>query len=142
MTTLNTSMLNLDQVRVAWHGLTQYVPLGPILTESDYTQRVRILDSLLEAIGANEAHPLGDLLDLLATQIGAYEAQQPSMPEATPLEVLRSLMEEHGLTQTDIAEDIGGQSVVSAILRGKRQLNTRHIAALAARFHVSPAVFF
>ena len=97
---------------------------------------------MLEVIGANEAHPLGDLLDLLATQIGAYEDQQPSMPEATPLEVLRSLMEEHGLTQTDIAEDVGGQSVVSAILRGKRQLNARHIAALAARFHVSPAVFF
>jgi HTH-type transcriptional regulator/antitoxin HigA len=97
---------------------------------------------LLEAIGANEAHPLGDLLDLLATQIGAYEAQQPTMPEATPLEVLRSLMEEHVLTQTGIAEDVGGQSVVSAILRGKRELNARHIAALAARFHVLPTVFF
>ena len=38
MTTLNTSTLNLEQVRAAWHGLTQHVPLGPILTESDYTQ--------------------------------------------------------------------------------------------------------
>ena len=142
MTTLNTSTLNLDQVRAAWHGLTQHVPLGPIMTEADYAQRVQLLDSLLEVIGANEAHPLGDLLDFLATQIGAYAAQQPPMPEATPLEVLRSLMEEHGLTQTDIAQDMGGQSVVSAILRGKRQLNARHIAALAARFHVSPAVFF
>jgi HTH-type transcriptional regulator / antitoxin HigA len=142
MPTLNTATLNLDQVRAAWHGLTQHVPLGPILTESDYAQRVRMLDSLLEAIGANEAHPLGDLLDLLATRIGAYEDQQHTMPEATPIEVLRYLMEEHGLTPTDIAEDVGGQSVVSAILQGKRQLNARHIAALAARFHVSPAVFF
>ncbi len=142
MTTLSEPTLNLERVRAAWQGLTQHVPLGPILHEADYTQRVRMLDTLLDAIGANEAHPLGDLLDLLAIQIEAYERQQPTMPEATPLEVLRYLMEEHGLTQTNLAEDLGGQSVVSAILRGKLPLNARHIAALAARFHVSPAVFF
>src|SRR6266481_5538657 len=123
MTTHRASTLDLEGVQVAWHGLTQHVPLGPILTEADYDQRVQMLDTLLEAVGANEAHPLGDLLDLLATQIEAYERQQPTMPEATPIEVLRYLMEEHGLTQADIAEDLGGQSVVSAILRGKRQLN-------------------
>jgi len=142
MTMLSTSTLNLERVQAAWQGLTQHVPLGPILSVEDYAQRVRMLDILLDAIGANEAHPLGDLLELLATQLEAYERQQPTMPEATPLEVLRYLMEEHGLTQMDLAEDLGGQSVVSAILRGKRQLNARHIAALAARFHVSPGVFF
>jgi len=142
MTTHSPSTLNLEGVQAAWHGLTQHVPLGPILTEADYSQRVQMLDTLLDALGANDTHPLGDLLDLLATQIEAYERQQPTLPEATPLEVLRYLMEEHGLTQTDLAEDLGGQSVVSAILRGKRQLNARHIAALAARFQVSPAVFF
>jgi HTH-type transcriptional regulator/antitoxin HigA len=142
MTTRSASTLDLEGVQAAWHGLTQYVPLGPMLRDEDYAQRVRMLDRLLDTIGVNEAHPLGDLLDLLATQIEAYERQQPTMPEATPMEVLRYLMEEHGLTQTDLAEDLGGQSVVSAILRGRRRLNARHIAALAARFHVSPAVFF
>jgi len=142
MTTHHVPTLNLTDVQAAWHGLTQHVPLGPLLTEADYTQRVQMLDTLLDVIRANDTHPLGDLLDLLATQIEAYERQQPGMPEATPIEVLRYLMEEHGLTQADLAEALGGQSVVSAILRGKRQLNARHIAALAARFQVSPAVFF
>ena len=49
-------------------------------------------------------------------------------------------MEEHGLTQSDLAE-IGSQGVVSEILSGKRELNVRQIRALAERFHVSPAVF-
>ena len=84
MTTLNTATLNLDQVRAAWHGLTQHVPLGPMLTAADYAQRVRMLESLLEAIGANDAHPLGDFLALLATRIGAYEAQQPPCPRRHP----------------------------------------------------------
>jgi HTH-type transcriptional regulator / antitoxin HigA len=50
-------------------------------------------------------------------------------------------MEEHDLKQTDLAEELGGQSVASAILNGKRELNARQVKALPARFNVSPAVF-
>jgi HTH-type transcriptional regulator/antitoxin HigA len=50
-------------------------------------------------------------------------------------------MEEHNLKQADLAEELGGQSIVSTILNGKRELNTRQVKALAKRFNVSPAVF-
>ena len=50
------------------------------------------------------------------------------------------IMEEHGLTQSDLPE-VGSQGVVSEILHGRRELNTRHIKALSQRFGVSPAVF-
>ena len=56
------------------------------------------------------------------------------------LEVLKYLMEQHSLTQSDLPE-IGSQGVVSEVLRGKRELNVRQIEKLAARFHVSPAAF-
>jgi HTH-type transcriptional regulator/antitoxin HigA len=56
------------------------------------------------------------------------------------LDVLKALMDEHGLSQRDLPE-IGSQGVVSEILRGKRTLNVRQVAALAKRFAVSPAVF-
>jgi HTH-type transcriptional regulator/antitoxin HigA len=49
-------------------------------------------------------------------------------------------MEEHGLSQSGLPE-IGSQGVVSEILSGKRGLNVRQIARLAARFGVSPALF-
>jgi len=54
--------------------------------------------------------------------------------------MLRYLMDEHGLRQSDLSE-IGSQGVVSDVLHGKRQLNARQIRALAKRFGVSPAVF-
>ena len=60
---------------------------------------------------------------------------------ATPAQVLRLLMEAHGMKQADLA-DIGSQGVVSEILSGKRDLNVRQIARLAQMFHVSPATFF
>ena len=50
-------------------------------------------------------------------------------------------MEQHGLKQTDLSEEIGGQSVASEILTGKREINTWQAKALAARFGGSPAVF-
>jgi HTH-type transcriptional regulator/antitoxin HigA len=36
---------------------------------------------------------------------------------------------------------VRGQGVVSEVLTGKRELNTRQIKRLAKRFNVSPAVF-
>jgi HTH-type transcriptional regulator/antitoxin HigA len=50
-------------------------------------------------------------------------------------------MEQHDLRQSDLRKEIGSQGVVSEILSGNRELNTRQIRALAKRFSVSPAVF-
>lgn len=69
------------------------------------------------------------------------EAKNHTLPDATPAAVFAYLMEEQNLKQTDLVEELGGQSIVSAILNGKRELNTRQVKALATRFKISPAVF-
>jgi HTH-type transcriptional regulator/antitoxin HigA len=133
--------LDLASVQSAWQDLNKLVPLGAITGEKDYKRRVRVMDELLDRIGANESHRLMPLLDLVTKEVEAYEAKRQTLPEAAPAKVLAFLMEEHNLKQTDLAEELGGQSIVSAILNGKRELNTRQVKALAARFNVSPAVF-
>ena len=133
--------LDIAPVQSAWQGLNKLVPLGPITGEKDYKRRVQVMDELLDRIGANESHRLMPLLDLVTKEIETYEAQDNALPEATPAAVLAYLMEEHQLKQTDLAGELGGQSIVSAILNGKRELNTRQMKALATRFNVSPAVF-
>lgn len=82
-----------------------------------------------------------ELLDTLGALIYAYEEEHAPLPESSGVDVLQYLMEEHGLTQSDLPE-VGSQGVVSEILHGKRTLNVRQIRALAERFSVSPAVFF
>jgi HTH-type transcriptional regulator/antitoxin HigA len=115
-------------------------PLLVIRSEQDYELAVARLNHLLDQVGADEGHPLYALLDTLGVLIHAYEQEHMPMPWATGRDVLSYLMEEHGLTQSDLAE-VGSQGVVSEILHGKRQLNVRQIRALADRFGVSPAVF-
>lgn len=127
----------LHELQQHWTVLS---PLLSIRNEHEYVLAVERLNHLLDEVGADEQHPLYTLLDTLGTLIHAYEEQHHPMPECSGVDVLRFLMDEHGLTQSDLPE-VGSQGVVSDILRGKRELNMRQIRALAQRFQVSPAVF-
>ena len=125
-------------------GLQQHwTAISPLLSlhdEQEYDRAVERLNRLLDEVGTDEQHPLYTLLDTLGTLIHAYEEEHHPIPECSGVDVLRFLMDEHGLTQSDLPE-IGSQGVVSDLLRGKRDLNVRQIRALAKRFQVSPAVF-
>jgi HTH-type transcriptional regulator/antitoxin HigA len=119
---------------------TAISPLLSLRNEHEYDQAVERLNRLLDEVGTDEQHPLYTLLDTLSTLIHAYEEEHHPIPECSGVDVLRFLMDEHGLTQSDLPE-IGSQGVVSEVLRGKRELNIRQIRALAKRFQVSPSVF-
>ena len=79
---------------------------------------------------------------LLVVLIADYEAKHFAIEKVSGVEVLKELMDTNGLRQKDLAEDLGGESVVSLILKEKRQLNRQQIERLGHRFHVSLAVFF
>jgi HTH-type transcriptional regulator/antitoxin HigA len=79
---------------------------------------------------------------LLVVLIADYEAKQFTIEKASGVEVLRELMDANELRQKDLADDLGGESIVSLILKGKRQLNRQQMEKLSKRFNVSPAVFF
>jgi HTH-type transcriptional regulator / antitoxin HigA len=91
---------------------------------------------------ARPTHAQVEAIELLTLLIERYEEASYPMPDASPAEVLRFLLEQHGLKQRDLAAYLGGESVVSEVLSGKRKLNASHIEQLSKRFHVSPAVFF
>ncbi len=115
-------------------------PIFSIRNEQEYDQAVERLNDLIDEVGTDETHLLYDLLDTLGTLVHAYEEQHYLMQECSGAEMLRFFMDEHDLVQTDLPE-LGSQGVISEILSGKRELNTRQIRLLAQRFNVSPAVF-
>ena len=115
-------------------------PVLTVRTKADYDRAVTRLNELLDEVGNDATHPLYGLMDTLGTLVHAYEVEHVEMPQASGVDALQYLMEEHGLTQSDLPE-VGSQGVVSEILRGKRRLNIRQIRALSERFGVSPAVF-
>ena len=111
-----------------------------IRTEREYDTAVERLNALVDEVGDNTKDARYRLIETLSVLIEAYDREHHSLPEASGVEVLRFLMEEHGLTQKDLPE-IGSQGVVSEVLAGRRRLNVRQIQALAARFGVDAGAF-
>lgn len=127
----------------AWRAFqsSSSVRIAPPRTEAEFSALSVLMNDLLDEIGDNDTHPDFDLLDLVTTLVEAYEAEHVEIPDAPPAEVLAVLMREHGLTQNDLRGDFGAQSVVSAVLNGKRNITAAQAKALGRRFAVSPAVF-
>ena len=108
--------------------------------KKDYKRLVNLLDRLVDEIGNSENHLLASLMETIGSLVETYESQYINEMEGNPIDTLKTLMEEHGMKQSDLHE-IGSQGVISEILSGKRQINIRQIKILSKRFKVSPAVF-
>jgi len=131
--------IEIDKIAKRYKALCELVPLKPITNKVGYEAAVEHLNQLLDAGGANQAHPLAGLVEALGELIQTYEKRHTPMPEAEPREVLRYLMTEHGLRQTDLA-GMASQGTISDILAGRRGISKALAKKLAARFHVSAAV--
>jgi HTH-type transcriptional regulator/antitoxin HigA len=138
MTTATAHAILPNDFQAHWKKVAGLLRLR---NESDYRRVTALIDDLVDLVGDDRRHPLYELLDTLGTLVHVYEEEHHPIPDGSPVDVLKALMSEHDLTQQDLPE-IGSQGVVSEVLRGKRDLNVRQIAALAERFGISPAVFF
>jgi HTH-type transcriptional regulator/antitoxin HigA len=109
-----------------------------ILIDSDAElARARALvDRLWES---NEPNDIARL-QAQARLIAAYEESKwPRRPPRTA-DLIRHLMDQHGLTRADMAPILGTPSRVSEVLRGKKGLSMAMVQRLRARFHVSADV--
>jgi len=75
-------------------------------------------------------------LQAQARLIAAYEeGRWPRRPPSTA-DLIRHLMDQHGLTRADMVPILGTASRVSEVLRGKKGLSMAMVQRLRARFHV------
>ncbi|MDY6823727.1 MAG: transcriptional regulator [Thermodesulfobacteriota bacterium] len=129
---------NLQRLARVWPDIQDMISVPH--TGDDYERLVSLLDSVTDEVGEDENHPLASLMETIGSLVEAYEAQHVPEPLGDPIAVLKHLMADHRVKQSELKE-IGSQGVVSEILSKKRQLNVRQIKRLGHRFNVSPAVF-
>lgn len=134
--------MNMNDISAHWVALHEALGLGmPIADELHYERMLGIAGRLMESFDDRPDNPLGGLIELVGGRIRDYEVRVHPWPDnSTPATRLAFLMAQQGLNQSDLAE-VGPQSVVSAILSGKRTINLRQAKALAARFGVPLDVF-
>jgi HTH-type transcriptional regulator / antitoxin HigA len=133
---MSTRSVNLEYGRL----LTKFSP-RVIRTEKaneEYTEALYELDQRNARLTRAEK----ELAELLTLLIEDFESKRYKLPRAKPVDILRFLMDQHGLKQKDLADVFGTRSIVSEVLSGKRKLNREHIQRLSERFHISPEAFF
>ena len=124
----------------AYLALIHRFPLRPLRSDAELNAAAAIIDELTDRDGLSAAE--ADYLDVLGDLVERYEDEHVAMPRVSDAAMLRSLMDEKGVRQADVARGTGiSKTVLSLVLNGKRDLTRGHIAALSKYFGVDAAAF-
>jgi HTH-type transcriptional regulator / antitoxin HigA len=121
-------------------ALLRAFPPRPIRDDDEHRRAVAVVNGLLDRPALNPDEE--DYLDVLGLLIADYEDTIYEHPEFTPVERLRHLMEEHSLTQAELARRAGvAVTSLSDILNGERRISPRIRAKFAEWFGVAASFF-
>ena len=81
------------------------------------------------------------LLELLSVLIEEYEDKHYPIPDAAPTEILKFLMEENDLKQSNLLHIFGSSGIASEVVNGKRSISKSQAKKLAEFFNVSVELF-
>ncbi len=117
--------------------------INGIESKEQYDELMGLMDSLVEDYEGNKT-----LINLLFPIIEHYEEESELFAEFNEhiesldkgVTMLNLIIDQHQLTLSDLPE-IGGKSLVSQILSGKKSITLSHIKALSSRFGI-PAYMF
>lgn len=119
-------------------GLCQrYVP-RPLHDAADYAAARQAIEPLLgfeDRLNADQQ----DYLEAISSFIESYDEARVKWPKSTPLDTLKFLLDQHGMSAADLSRALGSdRSLGPKLLRGDRRLTVDHIRTLARRFNVEP----
>ena len=120
------------------HLLSQKKP-APIHKASEHKERLAELQTLLSKTDLTS--PEKTYCELLALLVEDYEKKTFALPNLSPIDLLKELMEANNLQQKDLLPIFKHKTLISEILNGKRRLSVEHIRGLAKRFHIPAEAF-
>jgi HTH-type transcriptional regulator/antitoxin HigA len=114
----------------------------PVLieTEEENARILALIETMMEK-GEDLSFEEERLLKLLSKLAEDFETRFYHPREGSPLEILRHLMEERGIKQSQLWDVFGSKGVASEVLNGKRSISKSHARALADYFHVPVDLF-
>ncbi|MBS1784316.1 MAG: transcriptional regulator [Acidobacteria bacterium] len=110
--------------------------IKPIRTKTDYRATLREIETLMTAKAGS---PEGDRLDVLVTLVEAYERVHFPMDLPDPIEAIKFVMEQRGLTPKDLEPAIGRMNRVYEVLNRTRPLTLAMIRHLHDDFGIPAA---
>ena len=111
--------------------------IRPIRTDKDHRAALTAIETCW---GAPEGTEEGDRLDVLVTLIQAYEARHFPMLPPDPIESIKFVMEQRGLTVHDLTPVFGRTNRAYEVLSRRRPLSLAMIRKLHNDFGIPAEV--
>lgn len=130
----------LREMPRSFSGLCRLRPPRPIHDEIDYANAMKVLDRL---VGHKLNKDQLDFVEVMTTLVSAYEDEHHAIDtsDISGLDALKYMLEQNGMSASDLGELLGNRSLGSKILRGERELSKSHLRKLAHRFKVDAGLF-
>jgi len=124
-------------------NLVRRFPLRPLRDDSEQEEAVHILSGLVGGLDAHLSKGEREYADALGYFIREYDARHYPLPrrKRSPLQLVKSLLEEHSMNVTDLGKILGNTTAASLFLAGKRELSKSHIRQLSAHFRIEAGAF-
>ena len=108
----------------------------PIRTPREHTRALAIVERLMDKPRKSAAER--QMIELLATLIDQYEESEWPTPHASPGKILKFLLDERQMSQSELARQLAiPQSTIANVIAGRRQLSKANVLALSKFFGVS-----
>ena len=98
--------------------------IKPIKTKADHRAALKEIETLMMA---KLNTPDGERLDVLVTLVEAYERKHYAIELPDPVEAIKFVMEQRGLSVKDLVPMIGGTNRIYEVLNRKRPLSLKMI---------------
>jgi HTH-type transcriptional regulator / antitoxin HigA len=138
----NTKMtVNVDEKK---YGNLLVNVLPSVITNDEELERLtKQIDRLItKDIKQGSLSPEEDrLLDLLTLLVENYEDEHFPIEDAPPHEMLKFIMEQRDLKQSDLLDVFGSSGIASEVVNGKRSISKTQAKKLAEKFKVSVELF-
>jgi HTH-type transcriptional regulator/antitoxin HigA len=139
---MKTKLANMtfDKLPKDYAGLIGFLMPRPISDNAELENATEIID-LMAGHDLNKDQE--DYLDLMSDLVDKYEAANNEVKYADlePVDALRYLMQENGMSASAIGRLLGDRALGSRILNGQRSISKKHARLLAEQFAVNIAVF-
>lgn len=134
-------MTDIKNIPTHWKELVERLYLlKPIHMKGDYNRAVQIIGMLAGRIDLTKDQEA--YLESLSILVEAYESEHYEIEtDGNPLETLKFLLEQNGLSGSDLGRILGQRQIGSKILRGERKLSKTHIKKIADYFSVDASLF-
>jgi antitoxin component HigA of HigAB toxin-antitoxin module len=112
-----------------------------IVEDADYDNTTELVGRL--ALIAKPTKGQRQYLDTLIQLVEAYDAEHNAIDtsDINPLDLIKSLLADHGMNASDLGRLLGNRELGSKILREERKLSKANIKRLADHFKLSSAAF-